>query len=65
MKYEVNDLKMKYPIYPIVGFLEEFGLTINKITVHHHIYNDKVDWCQPGHEKFIVLTPRTKKFYGI
>lgn len=52
-----------YKALPIAEFINEYGINY---TVEGIGYNlNKLDWVQPARDRFIILTDKTKDFFGI
>lgn len=69
MKYTLRNMPMA-KIYSIDEFKKEFKTkysdSANNVIGYHMLdERDLVDWIQPVRDRFLILTPKTKKFYDI
>ena len=51
--------------YTILEFINRYSIDYTVEAVGYHMLMDKIDWMQPGSDRFVVLTVATLNYYGI
>lgn len=49
----------------IKDFIITYNIGYSYESIAYHMKTDKIDWDQPGRDKFVILTDKTKQFYNL
>ncbi len=55
----------KLRTFTIKEFIKEFNINLTVVAIGYHMKKNKIDWGQPGTNRFIILSQVTKNFYNI
>ena len=65
-KFDSSELvKTNVRALTIAQFLNEFKIDLSVVAVGYHMRTNKIDWAQPGRERFVLLTKVTKNYYSL
>jgi len=59
---KITEASISSKVYTVKDFIEKFHPGLTQSAIDYAILNDKIDYCQPSRDRFIVLTKKTKSY---
>ena len=61
---DINNYTKK-DVYAVRDFLKKFKIKKTPESIIWAMNENYIDWCQPARDRLVIVTPKTKKYFGI